>query len=99
MPLVEPVTIAALPLSMTGLPFEFPLDCRVALGGFAEAVEGDLAVTEGEVGEDVLARHDLAHRQPCNVGADVAEQLQVGREVPGLLDLNVLESIAHQLAD
>ena len=63
MPLVDPVTIAALPLSMSELPLEFGKACGIALDGFTKVVECDFPIAEREVGDEVLARDDFQNRQ------------------------------------
>src|ERR1700686_2217355 len=82
MPLVEPVTTAALAFNIGELPLQFGMGRGSAPGVFGEVVEGDLAKPQREVRDQVLSRHDLEHRQPRDVGDDMTEELELGRRVP-----------------
>src|SRR5262245_59277817 len=91
-PLAAPVMMATLSLRSMSV----SLACRLASG---QVVVNDLAEIEGEVGDDVRARHDLEHRQLSEGRQGVREQGELGRPGPGSLQIDIGEVILDQLAD
>src|SRR5262245_62652830 len=91
-PLAAPVMMATLSLRCMSV----SLACRLASG---QVVVNDLAEIEGEVGDDVLARHDLEHRQLGERRQGVREQGEFGRAGPCSLQIDIGEIVLNELAD
>src|SRR5512135_2196586 len=87
MPLAAPVTMADLFWSFMSAP------------SWGEIVVDDRAQPKSQVGHDVHAAEDLAHRQRRHRRERVVEQLQRRRSLPGALHRDVLHVIADELAD
>src|SRR5574340_615779 len=66
---------------------------------YRQVVMDHMAQPERQVGKDMNARHDFAHRQPYDRGEGVIKQFERDRTAPGALELDILELILHQLTD
>src|SRR6516164_11304416 len=68
-------------------------------GSLREIIERHGAEPKREVGPEMQRRNDLAHRKLCDVGQCMREQAERGRTGPGFLERDVLQIVAHELAD
>src|SRR5262245_40780109 len=76
MPLAAPVTIATLPVKR---------DISGLLSRVFQIIEHHFAETEGQIGDVVGSRDDLAHRQPRHIAQRMLEELDRGRTGPATL--------------
>src|SRR5713101_4651154 len=67
--------------------------------GSLEIVVRDLAEAEGQVGDDVDARHDLQDRKLGHRRQRMRVEVERGRAGPGAFDRDVLEVVLDELAD
>src|SRR5262245_8411764 len=85
MPLAAPVMRATLPSSFMGTSLLF------------EVVVDDLAKAEGEIGENMGGRDDLAHRQRGDRRESMRTQVEHCRARPGTLHDNVFKAVIDDL--
>jgi hypothetical protein len=64
-----------------------------------EVVVDDLAEAEGEVGENVGCRHDLAHGEIGDGRQRVWPEVKCSRPSPGAFHGHILEPVIDQLED